>query len=77
MITIHLDPTKEQRLQELAFSQGQDSSQLARKVLEDYLDAQAWSEDQDEEWADASLAMAPEVMSEEDWSQGDAQHGPR
>jgi predicted transcriptional regulator len=77
MITIHLDPSKEQRLQELAVSQGQDTSQLAGRVLEDYLDAQAWSEDRDEDWADASVAMAPEVMSQTDWSHGDAQHGPR
>ena len=71
MITVHLDPSKEQRLQELAISQGQDSSQLARKVLEDYVDAQAWSEDRDEDWANASHALAPEVLSEEGWPQGD------
>ena len=71
MITVHLDPSKEQRLQELAISQGQDTAQFARRVLEDFVDAQAWSEDQEADWADASVALAPEVLGKEDWSTGD------
>ena len=77
MIKIELDPAKEQRLRELAASQGQDTSQLARQVLEDFLEGQAWPEDRDESWADASILLTPEVLPEEKWEEGEAAHGSR
>jgi predicted transcriptional regulator len=67
MISIDLDPTHQQRLDSLAKSQGQDGATLARRVLMDYLDFQALPADSDADWAEASIAMSPEVMGKENW----------
>lgn len=67
MISIDLDPTHQQRLDSLAQSQGQDGATLARRVLIDYLDFQALPSDSDADWAEASIALTPEVMDEETW----------
>lgn len=77
MITIQLDSDLEQRLKKLAAASGQDTSQFAQRILEMYLDRQAWPKDSEEEWAIASLALAPEVFSEENWDESDPAHGPR
>jgi hypothetical protein len=45
-------------------------------VLEDYLDAHSWEHDRDEDWADASMVMTPEVLADEEW-EDDAGHGSR
>ena len=67
MISIDLDPAHQKRLDSLAKAQGQDGATLARSVLVDYLDFQALSNDSDADWAEASIALAPEVMGEETW----------
>ncbi len=38
MVDVHLEPAKEQRLRELADSQGKQVSELAQHVIEEYLD---------------------------------------
>src|SRR6266496_1881468 len=38
MITIEFDPSVEERLKQLATARGQDPSQLAQRVIEEYLD---------------------------------------
>jgi predicted transcriptional regulator len=68
MVTIDLDPTMEQRLRELATARGQDVQELARHVLEEYLDLQSWGKDRAEDWAEASAALAPEIMPEDTWT---------
>jgi predicted transcriptional regulator len=73
MVAFNLDPVHQQRLDELARSQGQDGAALARQVLMDYLDFQALPSDSDEAWAEASIAMTPEFMAPEDW--GESDHG--
>lgn len=69
MISIELDAAHQRRLYSLAQSQGQDGATLARRVLVDYLDFQALPADSDADWADASLALAPEVMSDDGWDE--------
>jgi predicted transcriptional regulator len=71
MVSIQLDPVQQQRLDQLAKSQGQDSAALARRVILDYLDFQAITTDPEEAWAEASVALAPEVMGQENWSKSD------
>jgi len=69
MVAFNLDPVHQQRLDELARSQGQDGATLARQVLVDYLDFQALPNDSEEAWAEASVAMTPEFMDQEDWGE--------
>lgn len=70
MVTIDLDPARERHLGELARSEGQDVSLLARRILSDYLDFAALPESEDEgDWAEASVALTAEVLTPEDWSE--------
>lgn len=69
VISIDLDPADQQRLDSLAQSQGQDGETLARRVLVDYLDFQSLPADSDADWADASVALAPEVMADDGWDE--------
>lgn len=71
MLTIPLDPETEQRLRQLAESLGQEASALAGRVLEEYLDLHAWTDDSAEQCAEASIAMTPEVIGNESWDEGD------
>ena len=67
MVAFNLDSDHQQRLDDLARSQGQDGAALARQVLMDYLDFQALPNDLEEAWAEASVAITPEFMDQEDW----------
>jgi predicted transcriptional regulator len=69
MLTVELDPAQQQRLDQLAATQGEDGATLARRILLDYLDFQSLPNDTDEQWAEASVAMTPEVMEPEDWDE--------
>jgi hypothetical protein len=66
MISIHLDPHCERRLAELAHVQGTDPVEFATTILLDYLNFHLPSEP-DDAWAEASIALAPEVYEGEDW----------
>jgi predicted transcriptional regulator len=77
VVTIELDAAKEQRLREIAASQGQDLAELARRVLEDFLDVQSWEADTSEDWAEASAALAPEILEDDAWPDDEANDGPR
>lgn len=74
MISIQLDDAKQQRLRELATSAGQDVAQLIQRIVDEYLDAQAWREDSAEDWATASVALTPEILAGESWDDGDVSH---
>jgi predicted transcriptional regulator len=76
MITLQLDLSNEQRLEELAKRQGRNVSQVAAHIIEAYLDAQAWAHDTAEQWAAASTALAGEIFAEENWPEGESAHGP-
>jgi predicted transcriptional regulator len=73
MVAIELDPAHQNRLDQLAESQGRDGANLARQIVVDYLDLLALETDSPEGWAQASTALAPEIMADENWS--DAGHG--
>jgi len=68
MITISLDPARESQFKRLAESRHEDVGHLARQVLEDFVDANSWREDTDEEWAESSVALTPEVFPAESWN---------
>ena len=72
MIALDLDPTTEERLRQLAASEGVDLPAFVRRVLADHLQFQAWPADSEEQWADTSVALTPEVMPSESWSEGPA-----
>ena len=67
MVAFQLDPSKQQQLMRLAASEGQDVAELARRIIEDYLDFVATGDDTPEAAAEASVAMLREVMTEEAW----------
>jgi predicted transcriptional regulator len=69
VVAFNLDPIHQQRLDELATTQGQDGSSLARQLLIDFLDLHAMPQDSEGDWAEASVAMAPEFMDQEDWGE--------
>lgn len=72
MVTIDLDPAHERHLGELARSQGEDPSLLARRILSDYLDFLALPEvENDEAWAEVSARMAAEAFEPEEWGEGE------
>ena len=69
MVTIQLEPADERRLEELAQSQAKRASDLARDILEDYLRFHTLPQDSEDAWAEASLALIPEVFQDEDWAE--------
>jgi predicted transcriptional regulator len=77
MVTIQLDNAHEERLRALAAGEGRDAAELARRVIEDYLDFQAVSHATPEQWAEASVAMASEFLAPEEWpaQEGDNEPG--
>ncbi len=68
MISIWLDQEHAKRLSELAASSGLSPSVIARRIVEDFLDLKSSPETTDEEWAQVSVALAPEVIDDEDGS---------
>lgn len=68
-ITIHLNSNQEKQLRRIAAHQGTDVPELVHEVLEDYLALQQWQKDSPEDWAQASLALAPEIMEKENWEE--------
>jgi hypothetical protein len=74
MITIDLDVDHEKRLRELARAEGNDAVAVARRILSDYLDFHAIPAESDEAWAEASVALAAEILPSERWKKSD-EHG--
>ncbi|MEJ7592300.1 MAG: hypothetical protein WKF77_12185 [Planctomycetaceae bacterium] len=62
MVAIETDRKHEKRLSELAAASGLSPSAIARRIVEDFLDLKSLPEKTDDEWAQASVALAPEVM---------------
>jgi hypothetical protein len=71
MISIDLDAVHQARLNSLAAAQGEDGPSLARRVLLDFLDFSALPADSEAAWAEASVALSPEVMDQESWDDAD------
>ncbi|HEY2414434.1 MAG TPA: hypothetical protein VGI40_19470 [Pirellulaceae bacterium] len=74
MVAINLDQAHLDRLDLLAKSQGQQATDLARRIIVDFLDLESLPADTDEDWAEASVQLAPEVMGDDSWD--DHSHGP-
>lgn len=69
MVTIELESGLEACLNALAARRGQSPNQLARQILEDFLAFRNRRDSPDEEWAEASVALLPEVASPECWNE--------
>jgi predicted transcriptional regulator len=67
MVTIELDAAHEERLRALAAGEGRDAADLARRVVEDYLDFQGMSPDTPKQWAEGSVMMTGESFTREEW----------
>ncbi|MGA2621105.1 MAG: hypothetical protein ABSF26_26065 [Thermoguttaceae bacterium] len=67
MVAVQLDQGREEVLEQLARAEGARPADIARRVLEDYLDFQSLPKDDVADWAEASAALAPEVMGDENW----------
>lgn len=67
MVSIQLDPTQMERLDNLAKRRGENADELARRVLVDFLDFSRLENDTDDDWAEASVALTPEIMDQEKW----------
>jgi predicted transcriptional regulator len=70
MVSIHLQPTTEKSLRELALGTGQTLDQLAQQILEDFIAIQNATNDSSEDWAQSSIALTPEVFTDEPWEEG-------
>jgi len=68
MVAIELDREHEKRLTEIAAASGLSPSAIVRRIVEDFLDLKTLPEKTDDEWAQASVALALEVMDDEEWS---------
>jgi hypothetical protein len=75
MIAVDLDTQSEKHLKELADAEGEAPGSLARRILLDFLHFHALPPASNEAWAEASIALATEILKPEDWGDGD--HGPR
>jgi predicted transcriptional regulator len=75
MITIDLDTETERRLRQLAESLGQEISSLAARVIEEYIERLIGAGDSPEQWAEASVALTPEVLADESWDEGESSNG--
>lgn len=69
MVAIELDREQERRLSELAASRGIQLSEIAKIIIEDYLDFQNLRSATDGQWAETSVALAPKVMENENWGE--------
>jgi hypothetical protein len=69
MVAVQLDQDREKLLHQLARREGAKPAELARRVLEDYLDFQSLPKDDAADWAQGSVTLAPEVLGEETWDE--------
>ena len=69
MVAIRLDQGREELLDQLARAEGAVPADVARRVLEDYLDFRSRPQDDLADWAEASVRLAPEIMNDEDWGE--------
>jgi hypothetical protein len=74
MVAIELDQKHEKELDQLAKAGGQDMASLARQIVTDYLNFHALPNDSEEAWANASVALAAQVMEQDNWDKAD--YGP-
>lgn len=69
MVAVQLDQGREELLDQLARAEGAEPSDVARRVLEDYLDFRSLPNDDPADWAEASIRLTAEIMSVENWDE--------
>ena len=69
MVAVQLDQEREELLKQLARAEGSEPADIVRRVLEDYLDFQSLPKDDGADWAEASAALTPEIMGDENWDE--------
>ena len=65
MVAVQLDQDREELLNRFAGAEGAQPADIVRRVIEDCLDFQSLPKDEAADWAEASAALAPEVMGDE------------
>jgi hypothetical protein len=75
MVAVQLDQGREELLDRIARAEGAEAADVARRVLEDYVDFRSLPQDEAADWAEASVRLTAETMDHENW--GEQQHGPR
>jgi hypothetical protein len=69
MVAVQLDPGREELLVQLARAESAEPADVARRVLEDYLDFRSLPQDELANWAEASIRLSPEIMRDENWDE--------
>ncbi len=69
MVAVQLDQEREELLKQLARAEGAEPADIVRRVLEDYLDFQSLPKDEGADRAEASAALTPEIMGDENWDE--------
>ena len=69
MVAVQLDQGREELLEQLARAEGAEPVDVARRVLEDFLDFRSLPNDDLADWADASVRLTPEIMGRENWDE--------
>ncbi len=69
MVAVQLDQHREELLEQIARAEGAEPADIVRRVLEDYLDFQSLPKDDEADWAEASAALTPEIMGDENWDE--------
>jgi hypothetical protein len=67
MVAVQLDQGREELLDQLAQAEGAEPADVARRVLEDFLDFRSLPNDDPADWAEASIRLTPEIMGDEIW----------
>ncbi len=69
MVAVQLDQSREELLHQLARAEDAEPADVARRVLEDYLDFRSLPTDDPAGWAEASVRLTPEIMGDENWDE--------
>jgi predicted transcriptional regulator len=69
MVAVQLDRGREELLDQLARAEGAEAADVARRVLEDYVDFRSLPKDEVADWAEASVRLTPEIISDENWGE--------
>jgi predicted transcriptional regulator len=73
MVAIQLDRDRQEQLERMASADGRDVAEVARQILEDYLDLNALKELSSQDWAEGCVALSGEVFDPDDVWEEDAQ----
>jgi len=69
MVAVQLDRGREELLDRIARAEGTEAADVARRVLEDYVDFRSLPKDEVADWAEASVRLTAETMSDEKWGE--------